>query len=108
MSLDQTISFDKGETQELPFVVENETGVVNLAGATIDWQLSQNGGVYLSLADSGVSIENRNDSAGEFRVRLEADATDALPPQTYQETIRITEANGNVTKEDGRVRIEEV
>jgi len=108
MSLEQTVRLDKGETHELPFVVKNTNGNVNLDGATIDWRLSQNGRVYLSLADSAVSIVTRIDKQGKFRVRLEADATDTLPAQTYQETITITEPNGDVTKETGRLRIEEV
>lgn len=108
MSLGDTIAFDRGETQELPFVVEDDSGPIDITGANIEWTLSYDDSIYLSLSDPTVSITNRNNSAGEFRIRLEADATAQLTPQTYDETITITEANGDVTKEDGRIRIEEV
>ena len=108
MSVTPTITFDSGETQILPFTVERDNEVFDLTDSEIGWALRQDGQEYVSLSDEGVEIYSRDDSSGEFEVKLDADVTERLPSQTYEEVIKITDPGGDTSINIGRLRIREV
>lgn len=100
----------QGDARKIPFRIVNESGTaINLTGADIVYELRERAPYdpELSLADSGVSIVDRDNAAGEFAVKLETGATGSLEPQTYRERLRVTDDDGNQTTWIGKVPIVE-
>lgn len=97
------------DTKRLPFtIVEDDTGdAVNLINATIEWSLRKNTRypVALSLSDPGVSIIERDNTAGTFTIEIEQNATEDLEFETYREQLRIVDGDGNQTTWVGEVPI---
>ena len=108
MTIRPTIAFDTGETQILPFRVERDGNTFDLTDSQIEWELRQSGQGFLSLDDPGVEIRSRNDTAGEFEIKIDSGATERIPSQTYEELVRIIDAQDNTSIDVGRVRLREV
>lgn len=106
MSLSDTIRFPKGDTQILPFSVQEGSGSFDLAGATIEWALYGGDNKVLSLSDSGVAIQNRDDANGTFEVKISAGATDAVTPGNYKEQIRVIDKSGKQSTFGGEIRLQ--
>lgn len=106
MSLSQTIRFPRGDTQILPFTVEDDGQTADLSGATIEWALYHNGERVIDLSTTGVEIQNRNNANGTFEVRIDAGVTERLDPYGYNEQIRVIDSSGNRSTFDGDVRLQ--
>jgi len=106
MSLSDTIRVPQGDTQILPFSVEDGGGSVDLGGATIEWALYDGDNKVLSLSDSGVAIQNRDDPNGTFEVEIGAGATDTVTPGNYNEQIRVIDKSGKQSTFSGEVRLQ--
>ena len=104
-----TVTIPRGDAKVLPFTVtEGDTGdVYSLSNADIEWELHdrRNEDVELSLDDTGVSIQNRDDLNGEFKVKLDTGTTEDIETGLYREYIRITDDSGNRTTFIGRVQL---
>ena len=87
----------ESETLHLPFAVEQGDGSAKpLTGATINWQLkTHDGQIVLSDDDTGVSTTIVDAAAGTFRVEIDADVTDGLGNQTYDERTTVIDDAGN-------------
>jgi hypothetical protein len=104
--IDQLVQIPQGDTRRLPFDVDSPDGSdQDLVGASFDWRLGDERDPVLSLSDDGVSIVERDDSAGRFVVELSASATDELTPRVYKEIVTIIDDAGNVTQFVGQVKI---
>jgi|APHM01.1.fsa_nt_gi hypothetical protein len=100
------VEIPEGDTRRLPFDVnEPDDSPQPLTGADLEWRLGDENDPALSTADSGVTVVDRDDTAGTFVVKLSANATDSIRPGTYQEVVTITDTQGRVTQFVGRVRI---
>lgn len=103
------VEIPQGDTRRLPFSVTDGDGdTQDLTGATLSWRLGDEAAPVLSTDESGVSIVNRDDTAGTFAVELSSDATNGIERGSYREVLTITDNGGNVTQFLGRVRILEV
>lgn len=100
----------QGDARKIPFrIVDGDGNPVNLTAADIVYELRERAPYdpELSLSDSGVSIVDRDNDAGEFAIKLDTGATGDLEPQTYRERLRVTDSNGNQTTWIGEVPIVE-
>lgn len=90
-----------GDAVELPFeLTDEETGdAIDLSTGTIEWSLRRDVGysAAVTLADSDVSIINRDNPNGEFSVKLDTGATEELEVGTYRERVTFTDSAGNET-----------
>jgi len=87
-----------------------DTGeVVNLTDAEIDWTLytRTTNEEVLSLSESDVTLQNRDDANGTFEVKLESTSTSDLPLAIYTEYIVITDSTGDRTTFEGTIDLTE-
>jgi hypothetical protein len=107
--LDGIITHPQGDARIISYTVtEEDTGnAVNLSSATIDWQLNKTreDTTVLSLSDSGVSIQNRDNGAGTFEVKIDTGATDNLAVGLYEEIVQVTDGQGDRTTWIGSFQI---
>lgn len=106
-----TITIPRGDAKVLPFAVTEEDagGAFNLTNATIKWELHDrtSDDIELSLGNSGVTIQNRDDSGGTFEIKLDTGTTEDIETGLYREYIRITDGGDNRTTFIGRVQLVE-
>lgn len=86
-----------GDTLILAFVVwdgdaDNDQRK-DISNASIDWWLTRNNEVVLSVDDSSVTPTITDAANGEFEIQLDRGATDALDDYTYDERLRLIDAN---------------
>jgi hypothetical protein len=110
MSIDipQTSPIRRGDAIELPFkLVDSEGSVVDLNNGELKWDLRKDTGYdpELTLSDSDVSITNRDNTNGEFAVKLETGATEGLDAGIYRERVTFTDGGGNETTWIGELNI---
>lgn len=111
-TLESISHWTAGDTRVLTFTVPDEdaasdTARKNLTGATISWTLRNTAEtVVLSSDDPTVSVAITDAVNGEFRVDVDAGATDGFTG-TYYERLRITDQSGNRHTWDGKVRFEQ-
>lgn len=107
--IEQVVEMPRGDAKVLPFeITEADTGeIVELTNADIEWELHDrsSGELLLSLDDSGVAVQNRDDPNGRFEIKLATGSTDNLSTGAYREYVRITDTSGNRTTWIGSVRL---
>jgi len=111
MNITPQIAIPRGDARILPFsVTEQDTGeVVNLTDADIEWQLytrSTNDEV-LSLSESDVILQNRDDANGTFEIKLESTSTSDLELAIYTEYVVIVDSTGDRTTFEGTIDLTE-
>jgi len=106
MSLNDTIRFPRGDTQILPFSVQENNTNFDLTGASLDWRLYDGDNEVLSSSNDGVEIQNREDLNGNFEVKIKAGATDNLPVGGYTEQIRVIDDSGARSTFLGELRLQ--
>lgn len=77
---------------------DNDGSTLELGGASIEWDLIDRvtGESVLSESDSGVTVQNRDNNAGTFEVKIDTDVTTDLDERTYLERVRITTQDGDL------------
>lgn len=103
------VEIPQGDARVLPFTVTDaETGnPVDLTDATIEWGLytrAENTEV-LSLDEQGVEIQVRDNSNGEFEIKLESTTTSGLELGLYKEYLTITNADNDRTTFIGEIQL---
>lgn len=110
--IDKIDHFPKGDTKIIPFsIIDGETdSALDLAGADIEWQLRKykDSDVLLDLSDSGVSVQNLDETNGEFEIRIEKGVTSDFDEDTYRQRLRILDGSdpSNQTTWFGEVEID--
>jgi len=103
------VEIPQGDARVLPFSVNDaDTGdAVNLTNATIEWGLytRAENAKKLSLGDSGVTIQTRDNPNGEFGIKLDSSTTSDLELGLYKEYLIITDENDNRTTFVGEIKL---
>lgn len=103
--------FPQGDTKIIPFsITDGETDdSLDITGAEIEWEMRRysDGDVLLDLDDSDVSVQNRDDTNGEFEIRIEKGATSDFEDETHRQSLRILDGQdpSNQTTWVGEVEI---
>jgi len=94
----------EGETRVLEFTAEDENGVKDITGATIEWSLVDGETVTLQTSDSEVSVSIVDASNGRFDVTIDPFDVSA---GGYTQRISVEDSSGNIARSVGPYRIKE-
>lgn len=99
------LQFYRGDTWELDVTCHDGNGVVlNLTGATLEWQLHTAAGVLVTTKTIGNGISVAAPTSGVCVISMEASESGSLAPGYYFDQLRVTLANGDVsTQAVGRI-----
>lgn len=102
-----TQKFTRGDDWPIDGTAHNADWTpMNIEGATVEWML-QNADreTVLTIDDVGLAITDA--AAGEFRIVVPRGKTVDLPPGTYRDQCRITNAEYRSTQWYGVIEVEE-
>jgi len=110
LQIEPTVEFPRGDKRRIQFqILDDEGNEEDTTDYEIEWVLqdTRTREEVLSLDDTGVSIDARDDYIGKFDVLLETDATNDLSPSDYREVLQVTDSDGNRTTWVGRIVLTE-